>query len=194
MSDIILCNATLYRFDFEEPEVLFSESTPLVYQVYFGLDPLGPTDEQLETTTILEVSSISHFSYKIHLIFHIQLGSNILQTFTVPSGNNTVVAYLQVFIICFLQIIVLLHFCVRFVRISLGTFKASGVSLRKWRLHVSYHVNLTLLTVSHYMEYYYSNVTLVPTFLCSIGFHWFLKIPWVPLVLYTSSCGSLWFH
>ena len=58
---VILCNATLYRFDFEKPEVLFSESTPLVYQFYFGLDPLGPTDEQQEVTTISQVSSISHF-------------------------------------------------------------------------------------------------------------------------------------
>ena len=53
---------SVWRFNFLKPEVQFSERTPLVYQVYLGLTPLGPTEETSSFLTTLEVSQIYYYN------------------------------------------------------------------------------------------------------------------------------------
>ena len=126
-----------HSFKFERPEVLFSEATPLVYEVYLGLNPLGPTrDEAVSKTGVRDCCHFYTLTFTtFFFLFQLPAG-DLSRTFLVPLEEDMIKTYLRVLIILLSSVDFILfnnHPNVpnRFAHTSFVTFQATGVT--RWK-------------------------------------------------------------
>ena len=127
-----------HSFKFERPEVLFSEATPLVYEVYLGLNRLGPTrDEAVSKTGVRDRCHFYTLTFTtFFFLFQLPAG-DLSRTFLVPLEEDMIKTYLRVYtynitLICGFHIFNN-HRNVpnRFAHTSFVTFQATGVT--RWK-------------------------------------------------------------